>query len=48
MSDDARALRDEWLREKLGPAFARYAQAPDSEKAAILADALKAMVGGRG
>jgi predicted transcriptional regulator len=47
MSDDAKALRDEWLRENLGPGFQRYAQAPDGEKTAILTDALKAMLGKR-
>ena len=47
MSDDAKALRDEWLREKLGPAFQRYAQAPDDRKTALLTEALKSTAGAR-
>ncbi|HEX3462703.1 MAG TPA: helix-turn-helix domain-containing protein [Candidatus Elarobacter sp.] len=47
MSDDAKALRDEWLRENLGPAFQRYAEATDEQKTAILAEALHAIVGRR-
>ena len=37
MSDDAKALRDEWLAEKLGPRYAVYAAAADEEKAGVLA-----------
>lgn len=36
MSEDAKALRDEWLVEKLGPRYAVYAAAADAEKAALL------------
>ena len=45
MSDDAKALRDEWLRESLGPIFQRYAQASDDQKTVILTEALRATVG---
>jgi SOS-response transcriptional repressor LexA len=44
ISDDAKALRDEWLTERLGSAYRRYAEAADDAKAQILIAALEAIL----
>ena len=45
MSDDAKALRDEWLRERLGALYHRYAAAPDERKAELLTTILETLTG---
>jgi SOS-response transcriptional repressor LexA len=41
ISDDAKALRDEWLTERLGASYRRYAEAPEDTKPHILIDVLE-------
>lgn len=48
MSEDAKALRDEWLAETLGSRYAVYAAAAHEEKAGVLAAFLQEARGGQG
>jgi hypothetical protein len=44
ISDDAKALRDEWLTERLGAAYRRYAEAADEAKPQLLIELLEAFL----
>lgn len=44
VSEDSRRLKDEWLRQTLGDAYAEYVAVPDEAKTEVLVSLLRALV----